>query len=165
MCVRGGSGGWWGGEGAMAYAALQTTLLSYEVSMNPRPRFTFLCLLHPRKTVIDLISLPLRKHAYSNILKILPPKNGNFQIKTSDIFHMSAQNIDCGYSLEPPRRGGSNEYPQSMFLSRNKEIIYTPVNPSFTISRWGLKGSVLHRHVFVMTAADKQCRVTTLRWY
>ena len=26
-----------------------------------------------------------------------------------------AQNIDCGYSLEPPRRGGSNEYPQSMF--------------------------------------------------
>ena len=24
-------------------------------------------------------------------------------------------NIDCGYSLEPPRRGGSNEYPQFMF--------------------------------------------------
>ena len=22
---------------------------------------------------------------------------------------------DCGYSLEPPRRGGSNVYPQSMF--------------------------------------------------
>ena len=42
-------------------------------------------------------------------------KNENFQIKNSDIFHISAQNIDCGYSLEPPRRGGSNEYPQSMF--------------------------------------------------
>ena len=25
------------------------------------------------------------------------------------------QNKDCGYSLEPPRRGGSNVYPQSMF--------------------------------------------------
>ena len=25
------------------------------------------------------------------------------------------QNIDCGYSLEPPQRGGSNLYPQSMF--------------------------------------------------
>ena len=25
------------------------------------------------------------------------------------------KNIDCGYSLEPPRRGGSNEYQQSMF--------------------------------------------------
>ena len=31
------------------------------------------------------------------------------------IFLISGQNIDCGYSLEPPRRGGSNEYPQSMF--------------------------------------------------
>ena len=31
------------------------------------------------------------------------------------IFLISAQNIDCGYSLEPPRRGGSNEYSQSMF--------------------------------------------------
>ena len=39
-----------------------------------------------------------------------PPKTENFQIKTSDIFHISAQNIDCEYSLEPPRRGGSNEY-------------------------------------------------------
>ena len=32
-----------------------------------------------------------------------------------NIFHISAQNIDRGYSLEPPRRGGSNEYPQSVF--------------------------------------------------
>ena len=31
------------------------------------------------------------------------------------IFVIFAQNIDCLYSLEPPRRGGSNEYPQSMF--------------------------------------------------
>ena len=58
---------------------------------------------------------PLRKHAYSNILKILQPKTGIFPDKNYDIFHISAQNIDCGYSLERPRRGGSNEYPQSMF--------------------------------------------------
>ena len=57
----------------------------------------------------------LQKHAYSNILKTLQSKRGNFPIKNSDIFHISAQNIDCEYSLEPPRRGGSNEYPQSMF--------------------------------------------------
>ena len=31
------------------------------------------------------------------------------------IFLISAQHIDCRYSLEPSRRGGSNEYPQSMF--------------------------------------------------
>ena len=30
------------------------------------------------------------------------------------IFLISAQKIDCGYSLEPPRQCGSNEYPQSM---------------------------------------------------
>ena len=47
--------------------------------------------------------MSLGKHAYSNILKILPPKNENVQIKNSDIFHVSAQNIDCGYSLEPPQ--------------------------------------------------------------
>ena len=52
----------------------------------------------------------LGKH-YENMPKNLPPKkNENFQIKKSDIFLISAKNIDCVYSLEPPRRGGSNEY-------------------------------------------------------
>ena len=31
------------------------------------------------------------------------------------IFRISAENMNCGYSLEPPRRGGSNEYPQFIF--------------------------------------------------
>ena len=31
------------------------------------------------------------------------------------IFLFLLKNIDCGYTLEPPRRGGSNEYPQFMF--------------------------------------------------
>ena len=65
--------------------------------------------------------------------KFYHPKNENFQIRYSDIFHISAQNIDNGYSLEPPRRGGSNEYPLSMFLAEIRKIMYTPVNPSFTI--------------------------------
>ena len=30
--------------------------------------------------------------------------------------------------------------------------MYTPVNPSFTIQKWGLRGSVLYRRVFVMTS-------------
>ena len=29
--------------------------------------------------------------------------------------------------------GGSNEYPQSMFWSKNKKYRYTPANPSFAI--------------------------------
>ena len=85
-------------------------------------------------------SYTLRKHAYSNVLKISAPKTESFQIKKSDCFFfflIFAQNIDCGYSLEPPRRGGSNEYLQSMFLSRNKKKKF---NPSFTIQKWGLRG-------------------------
>ena len=82
----------------------------------------------------------LRKHTYSNILKILPPKNENFQTKNSDIFHISAQNIDCGYSLEPPRRGGSNGYPQSMFPSRNKKNNVYPCKPQFYYIKVGFKG-------------------------
>ena len=82
----------------------------------------------------------LRKHAYSNILKIFPPKNENFQIKISDIFHISAQNIDCEYWLKPPRRGGSNEYPQCMFLSRNEKNNVYPCKPQFYYIKVGFKG-------------------------
>ena len=63
-----------------------------------------------------------------------------FQIKNSNIFHISAQNIDCGYSLEPPRRGGSNEYLQSMFYAVIRKIMYTPVNPQFYYIKVGFKG-------------------------
>ena len=56
---------------------------------------------------------------FKYILKISALKTENFQIKkNSDIFLISAQNIYSGYSLEPPRRGGSNEYPQSMFREK-----------------------------------------------
>ena len=65
--------------------------------------------------------------------KFYHQKKAIFQIKKSDIFHISAQNIDCGYSLEPPRRGGSNEYHNLCFLAEIRKIMYTPVNPSFTI--------------------------------
>ena len=56
-------------------------------------------------------------------------KNIKFSDKKSNIFHISAQNIDCGYPLESPRRGGSNKYPQSMFLSRNKKNNAYPCKP------------------------------------
>ena len=63
-----------------------------------------------------------------------------FSDKNSDIFHISAQNIDCGYSLEPPRRGGSNEYPQSIFLSRYKKNNVYPCKPQFYYIKVGFKG-------------------------
>ena len=55
-------------------------------------------------------------------------------------FHISAQNIDYGYLLEPPRRGGSNKYPRSMLLSRNKKINVYPCKPQFYCIKVGFKG-------------------------
>ena len=83
-------------------------------------------------TLLHCVLNSLRKHAYSNVLKISSPKTESFQIKIL-IFFIFLLKTDCGYSLEPPRRGGSNEYPQSMFLTDIRKIMYTPVNPSFTV--------------------------------
>ena len=55
-------------------------------------------------------------------------------------FSSFAQNMDFGYTLEPPQ---NNE-------SKNKKIMYTPVNPNFTILKWGVIGSTLHEHVSVI---------------
>ena len=87
-----------------------------------------------------MITSPLRKHAYSNILRISLPTNENSQMKNSDSFHISAHNIDYGYLLEPPRRGGSNKYPQSMFLSRSKNINVYSCKPQFYCIKVGFKG-------------------------
>ena len=89
------------------------------------------------------------------------------------IFRILLKIIDCGYLLEPPRRGGSNrvptiyvlsrnmknhqnvlsetnEYPQCMFLSRNKKNNVYPCKSQFYYIKWGLRGSKLYRCVFVM---------------
>ena len=82
--------------------------------------------------------------------KMSPPKTEFFSDKKSDIFHISAQNIDCGYLLEPPRRGGSNEYPQSVFFSQNEKNNVYPYKPLFYYIKVGFKGSESYRLVFVM---------------
>ena len=55
-------------------------------------------------------------------------------------FKIFGQNIDCGYALEPPQRGGSNEYTQSMFLSRNKKNNVYPSKPQLYYIQVGFKG-------------------------
>ena len=51
-------------------------------------------------------------------------KNWKFSDKDSDnIFFISAENIDCGYLLEPPHL---------CFWAEMRRIVYTAVNPSFT---------------------------------
>ena len=72
-----------------------------------------------------------------------------FQLKMFDFFLIFAQNIDCGYTLEPPRRGGSNEYPQSMFWSKNKKNIKIfPVKIFIFTAKNNF--CIMHGQVFVM---------------
>ena len=66
-------------------------------------------------------------------------QNWKFLDKNSDIFNISGQNIDCGYSLELLWWGSSNEYPQSMFLSWNKKNNVYPCKPQFYYIKVGFK--------------------------
>ena len=64
------------------------------------------------------------------------------------IFLISVKNIDCGYSLEPPRRGGSNEYPKSMFWAEIWKISeFLSGNFHFLVVKFSV---YLNRRVFVM---------------
>ena len=59
-------------------------------------------------------------HQENMFIKCIPRKTPLFAVKLGFaglnlFFSPLIQNIDCGYSLEPPRRGGSNVYPQSIF--------------------------------------------------
>ena len=63
-------------------------------------------------------------------------KKWKFSDKKSDIFHIFAQNIACGYLLELPHHllepsqwGSSNKFTQSMVLSRNKKNNVHPCKP------------------------------------
>ena len=82
----------------------------------------------------------MKTRLFKYIENFTTKKKLSFQIKILIFFHISAQNIDCGYSLEPPRRGGSNENPQSMFLSRNKKNNVYPYKPQFYYIKVGFKG-------------------------
>ena len=89
---------------------------------------------------MDSLLETVQKHAYSNILKILPPKIENFQIKKIWYFSYFCSKYRLWYSLEPPRRGGSNEYTQSMFMSRNKKNNVYPCKPQFYYIKEEFKG-------------------------
>ena len=81
-------------------------------------------------------------------------QKGKFSDKRSDVFHITAQNIDCGYSLEPPQQGGSNEYHNLCFRAKKKRKRKEKLQ--FYYIKVGLKGSILFRYVFVMSFSSTQ---------
>ena len=95
-----------------------TIVSMFMIIMEMRQRVTSFCFLLlffcPR-------IIPSRKHAYIILTLFYTVKLGFIGVYI--IFLISAQNIDCWYSLEPPCRGGPNKYAQSIFLSRNMKNI------------------------------------------
>ena len=86
---------------------------------------------------------------YTEIFKVV--KNDNFQWKFLDIFLIFAQNIDCGYTLEPPRRGGAEAVltctHNLCFGAKIRKNRYTPANPIF-LYKIGVQGGILFMDMF-----------------
>ena len=74
-------------------------------------------------------------------------KNSNFQMKNYKIFLIFAQNIDCGYKLEPPQ---SNVL---CFRAKIRKNIY-PCTPQFHYKKVGCMGYKSHGHVILMLSSD-----------
>ena len=65
-------------------------------------------------------------------------KKWKFSDKNSDIFHITAQNIDCGYSLEP---GEAVLTSTTIYVfSRNKKNNVYPCKPQFYYIKVGFNG-------------------------
>ena len=63
-------------------------------------------------------NLPMQYTFFYSAVKI-----ENFVGKKCDIFLIFAQNIDCGYMLEQHRRGGSNEYVPTIYVSEQNVFL------------------------------------------
>ena len=94
---------------------------------------------------------PSRKHAYSKYIEHFTSKNWQFlDKKNSDIFSHFCSKQRLLVLVRTASRCGSNEYPQSMFLSRdNKNNVY-PCKPQFYYIKVGFTGVKIYRYVFVM---------------
>ena len=106
-----------------------------------------------------MIYLTLRKLAHVvNIEFFFQLLNLKISLEKFDIFNVFVQNIDCGYSLEPPRRSGSNVPTISCFGSKIREIgipMYTPV----LLYKSGVLGGILFMDITPNAELNRSCRM------
>ena len=85
-----------------------------------------------------------------------------FLQKNFDIFYSFAQNIDRGYTLEPPRRNGSNEYPGAKIRKNS----YNPANPSFSgYIKVGFKGVYISRICLSSSVTCEFCDIVLFSFF
>ena len=98
---------------------------------------------------------PLPGTQGKHICEINTPLYPTFMQGFTYFFLFLLQNIDCGYSLEPPRQGGSNLYPQSMFCAKIRKISTISYRKfSFFYNLKNL--CILHGHDFVMRESNNE---------
>ena len=83
-------------------------------------------------------ALDLKRNHYENTPMLYTAifhfcKNINFRMKNRVIFHIFAQNIDCGYTLEAPQEAVLTSTHNLCFGAKNKKLMYTPVYPFYCI--------------------------------
>ena len=118
-----------------------------------------------------IIFTPIKSHFY--IVKLV--YRGIHQFS-----YFCSKTLDCGYSLEPPRRGGSNEYSQSMFWAEMWKISeffiwkFSFLSLLATASRlyaiaWGFL--LRHKRIFItaifiraLLLNQTQCGTITANW-
>ena len=90
-----------------------------------------------------------RKYTYIILTTLSPPLYSKTEIYRYTLFNWFLfKNIDCGYLLESPPRGDSNEYPQFMFWAQICKISeFLPENFQFRMLKFLI---YLNRRVCVM---------------
>ena len=99
-----------------------------------------------RLPILLYIYIALRKHAYSNILKILPPKSENFQMKILIFFHLSAKNIDCGTRQNRLGDAVLTSTHNLCFWAEIRKLMYTQWSSNFVNTYTGLVYCVNENH-------------------
>ena len=100
--------------------------------------------LHNQATLLRIVitiilddqspSMPLLKHAYSKF------HHQKLKDKNSDSFHISAQNINCRYSLELPYQESTVSKFFSQFITKTCLYIFDPLKPYFYTVKLGFTG-------------------------
>ena len=86
---------------------------------------------HQRRKVLGSVNeFPITKSRPCFIQKLFGCKNENFHSRNFDIFNIFAQNIDCGYTLEPLQ--GSVLTSTQIYILEKKNRC-APVTPRITI--------------------------------
>ena len=126
------------------------------------PATVFMALLRVMYSHLDLLSqlntiFTCKRKIHVCMLLISGTDRRVFE---NNLRYFSIKNICCGYSLESPRRGNSNEYPQLMFLWRtieNYPVIIIKYPHLFycyycLICNWLIKFSIFRTklHIFEM---------------